>query len=168
MCQCNVIWKEIEDYPKFRISSSGQVQNIKKGTIRKLGYSGRDRQYRNVRFIKNKKSKWFSVHRLVAIHFIPNPENKPQVDHIDHNKSNNCICNLRWVDNQKNQLNSTIQENNTSGHKNICWHKVRNKWLLSIGINGGNKYLGLFDCLEIAIDFRNWYYEHILERVLVE
>lgn len=52
----------------------------------------------------------FSVHRLVAETFIPNPENKPEVDHIDRNPNNNSVSNLRWV---------TVQENNNNRKDNL-------------------------------------------------
>lgn len=53
----------------------------------------------------SRKAKTFSVHRLVADAFIPNPENKDQVDHIDRNKANNVVTNLRWATAFENQQN---------------------------------------------------------------
>lgn len=49
------------------------------------------------KLLKNGKAKYWQVHRLVALHFIPNPENKPQVNHIDGNPSNNHVTNLEWA-----------------------------------------------------------------------
>ena len=54
---------------------------------------------------KNNKSKKCSLHRLLALQYIPNLENKPQVDHIDKNPGNNCLTNLRWVTRSENCLN---------------------------------------------------------------
>ena len=68
----------------------------------------------------NGKEKYFLIHRLVAKHFIPNIENKNCVDHIDNNKLNNTISNLRWCNSQENQHNRQLNNNNnTSGVKGI-------------------------------------------------
>lgn len=56
------------------------------------------------------KTQTYLVHRLVAETFIPNPHNKPQVDHIDRNRANNNICNLRWVTSHENMLNTPVHE----------------------------------------------------------
>lgn len=52
------------------------------------------------------KSKWFKVHRLVALTYIPNPDNKPEVNHIDGNKENNHYTNLEWITHSDNILHS--------------------------------------------------------------
>lgn len=58
--------------------------------------------YPYVRICKNNTIKTITVHRLVAIHFIPNPLNKPQVNHLDRNKKNSHFLNLEWVTNKEN------------------------------------------------------------------
>lgn len=65
-------------------------------------------KYLDVKLIKNKISKHFYVHRLVAEHFIPNPNNLPQVNHKDNNPANNNVDNLEWCDNSYNIRYSDI------------------------------------------------------------
>ena len=64
-----------------------------------------------------------SIHSLVAKAFIPNPENKPQIDHIDGDKHNNAVSNLRWCTNKENQEYRTAQGNSGSGDKGriVTW-----------------------------------------------
>lgn len=66
---------------------------------------------------KNRKRYW--VHQLVARHFLPNPHNYPQIDHIDSDKSNNNVCNLRWCSPKMNMNNPTTKERISCGNKGI-------------------------------------------------
>ena len=78
----------------------------------------------SVTLCKNGKTKRLSVHRLVAETFVPNPEGKPVVDHIDTNPKNNSVDNLRWVTTQENCMNPLTRINNSKskmGHK--CYLK---------------------------------------------
>ena len=78
----------------------------------------------------NKKKKTYQLHRLIALQFIPNPHNKTDVDHIDGNKLNNNINNLRWLSHIENCNAFEIKRrNNKSGYKNISWDKVNKKWV---------------------------------------
>lgn len=64
-------------------------------------------------YIKIKKIKKCKVHRLIALTFLPNPENKPTVDHIDRNKENNNLSNLRWAsykEQGQNKSNASLKE----------------------------------------------------------
>lgn len=89
-----VKWKEIFN-GTHQIGSNGVVKRIN-GEIRKL------QKYPNGYMFIAYKEKHYSIHRLVAEAFIPNPENKTQVNHIDGNKSNNDISNLVWATNGEN------------------------------------------------------------------
>ena len=72
--------------------------------------------------------KHFSVHRLVALHYVDNPNNYPEVDHVNRNKLDNRKENLRWVTKSMNNHNKGIISTNTTGIKNIQYIKNRNVW----------------------------------------
>jgi hypothetical protein len=91
------------------------------------------------------------VHRLVAEAFIPNPENKPCIDHIDNDRSNNRVENLRWCTFKENNYNMSIPKNNKSGYKGVSFDKKSNKWIARIGINNKTYHLGSFSNKEDAI-----------------
>lgn len=106
------IWKDIPGYENlYQVSNLGRVKSLciihnkkvdtSKTLIRKLSYNILGYQFIGLR--KNGSRKQFYVHRLVATLFIPNPDNKPQVNHIDGNKSNNIVSNLEWVTISENQ-----------------------------------------------------------------
>jgi hypothetical protein len=109
------VWKDIKGYKGFyQVSNLGRVRSLKKeftfknGGVRvfneiilkpdisKLGYE-------SVRLSKKSKVKAYKIHRLVAVHFIENFENKLEVNHIDGIKSNNTLDNLEWVTSSENK-----------------------------------------------------------------
>ena len=98
------IWKDIEGYKgHYQISNYGNVRSLKKDAfLMKGGYL---KGYKIISLWKNGTGKMFRVHRLVAAAFIPNPENKPCIDHIDGNRTNNHADNLRWVTAKENSNN---------------------------------------------------------------
>ena len=90
----------IKDYPNYTINENGEVKSIYVSKMLKPRTAGRGYycyQLRNENGVKNEY-----IHRLVAKTFIPNPNNLPQVDHIDGNRANNNVSNLRWVSNYDN------------------------------------------------------------------
>lgn len=90
------MWKKIKRNDNYSINKQGQVRNDKTSHIKKPTLNKRN-GYLVVDLYKDNKREKVTVHRLVAEAFIPNPENKPTVDHIDGNRQNNSVDNLRWA-----------------------------------------------------------------------
>ncbi len=139
------IWKSIDGYANYEVSSFGRVRNAT--TARILKPTFRPDGYQRIPLCKHSKQTRFLVHRLVAAEFIENldPKNKQFVDHIDHDRSNNTIGNLRWVSRTENNQNCVKRKNATARYKGITWHKAANKWAAQIQINGKKTHLGCFD-----------------------
>lgn len=93
--------KWIEEYEGlYSVSPNGKVYSYKSNKYIKLQSNG---HYLKVTLTKNGKQTQKLVHRIVAKAFIPNPEDKKEVNHIDGNKSNNCVSNLEWTTPKENQ-----------------------------------------------------------------
>lgn len=92
-----MIWKEIKGFENYQISNTGLIRNEEK-ILSPFDNNGYDR----IQLINGDKKQKKLIHRLVAEHFIPNPGNKPQVNHKDLNTKNNDVDNLEWVTNQEN------------------------------------------------------------------
>jgi hypothetical protein len=115
-------WKQIKDFEDYEISNLGRIKRKEKF----LTPVWAERYYVvclcDVRGHKNKY-----VHRLLAEAFIPNPENKPQVDHINRDRRDNSLSNLRWVTESENGRNQRLKGTNTGEHhitqmKNGSYH----------------------------------------------
>ena len=97
------IWKDIKGYEGlYQVSNLGRVKSLKFGKEKILRLIIDKKKYIHVNFWKNKKSKTFLVHRLVAMAFLPNPQNLPVVNHKDENPSNNNVDNLEFCDQKYN------------------------------------------------------------------
>lgn len=90
-------WKTIENFQDYMISDKGRVWSYKKKSNRILSPGKNKEGYLHVRLSKNGKVMINKIHKLVAEHFIPNPEGYPEVHHIDECKTNNKVSNLQWV-----------------------------------------------------------------------
>lgn len=94
------IWRDIPNYEsKYQVSNTGRVRSLNYGRTGKTKVlkQGTDKGgYKLIVLYRNGELKGYLVHRLVALTFIPNPLNLPQVNHIDENKTNNAVWNLEW------------------------------------------------------------------------
>ena len=98
MCYLSEImfqWKDISCNTNYEVSNYGHIRNKKRNLIRKHSINGRG--YPMVKLCKNSISKTYSVHRLVSLAFIPNPDKKPEVDHKNEIKTDNRVDNLQWA-----------------------------------------------------------------------
>lgn len=95
------MWKNIPNWEWYLINEQGKVLNTRtnkylKGDINNIGYH-------RVTLYDNKRKQRFFIHRLVATLFLPNPNNLPEVNHIDGNKDNNNVSNLEWCNRVHNE-----------------------------------------------------------------
>ena len=109
---------KIEGFGKYEVSNLGKVRNIKSGRVLKTSLNNNG--YLRLWLCENNKRKHLYLHRIIATAFIDNPEEKPCVNHIDENKTNNDLSNLEWC---------TVRENNIHGTRikkvaEKCFKKV--------------------------------------------
>lgn len=122
------IWKDIKGYEgHYQVSNLGNVrcmhygrkrQNPNRGTIQNLVQLENNHGYLFVRLFKDGIKASVLIHRLVAMAFIPNPDNKPQIDHINTNPKDNRVSNLRWVTRKENINNPITLEKIRKATKN--------------------------------------------------
>lgn len=99
---------EIRSLDRMTVMKNG-VTRITHGKILKQGRYNSKSTYRGVTLCQNGIMKKHSVHRLVALAFIPNPDNLPEINHKDENKQNNCVDNLEWCDRWYNNTYGTAK-----------------------------------------------------------
>ena len=103
------IWKDIEGYEgRYQVSNLGRVKRVTTGRILKGGKNTCG--YLKVQLYKNGSKSDKTIHRLVAQAFIPNPENKLEINHIDEYKTNNVVSNIEWATRKENINHGTRNE----------------------------------------------------------
>tara|TARA_R110002012_G_scaffold96074_1_gene231757 strand:+ start:78 stop:530 length:453 start_codon:yes stop_codon:yes gene_type:complete len=141
------------DYKGYIVYPDGQIlgkrRKMLKHDINKGGYHSVDIYTKGV-------SKGMLVHRLIAICYLDNPENKPTVNHNDENTHNNDLSNLEWMTNQEQQDYKTkMMSTNTSGTTGVCYYKRCNIWKASL-ISYGKTYSKTFKKKDDAIIYRKY------------
>jgi hypothetical protein len=162
------IWKDIPGFEGvYQVSNKGNVKRLYNSYhkaqehILKPGLSGGNKdgeRYLYVNLCYQNKKKPYYIHRLVAECFLPNQNNKPQVDHINQNKMNNHLSNLRWVSRSENHLNKT-HKLSSSGYRYIRFINNRYNFRISRRKDGKVKDIvsQTFPTLAEAIQARDEY-----------
>ena len=144
---------DIVDFPNYLIYDDGRVYSKKREIFLKTGKTTPGYLFYSLH--KNGKRKMSPVHRLVAIHYIDNPNNYPLVDHIDINPLNNHVSNLRWCSPSQNNNNKLVQSNNKLGIKNIRKRYNGYEFRKKINDKSHSKW---FKTLEEAIQYKDVFY----------
>jgi len=144
-------WRDIPGYEGlYQVSNLGRVKSLARSIVRGNGYKqtfkerilrpGPTNGYFTVCI--NRKSEY--VHRLVAITFVPNPNNLREVNHINSDRSDSRVENLEWVSTRDNALHARIRKRNTSIYPGVSWNGKNKRWGTFIKLNGKEKALGMF------------------------
>lgn len=150
----NPEWFDIPNSCNYQINKLGQVYSknsntILKQTINGVGYlKCQITFYTDITDLSTYKVKTEYIHRLLAKMFIPNddPVNKKYIDHLNRNKLDNRLENLRWVSAEENAINCGLSKRNTSGFRGVHFDKIRGKYVAQLG----KKKLGYTDTKEEA------------------
>ena len=136
-------FKKIDGYDNYEISNLGNVRNTDTGRILKTCKNSDG--YYHLNLNKNGITKTLKIHRLIALHFIPNPENLREIDHIDQDKGNNSISNLRWISRSGNCRNRPKFKNSSSKYKGVCFDKEKRKYKATINFDNKQKHIGYYE-----------------------
>ena len=123
------IWKDIKGYEGiYQVSNMGRIKSLNRCDSNNHLLYGKLLKpektiygYHQITLCKNGKTQKYKIHRLVCTHFLPNPENKPYIDHINCNRTDNRVENLRWVTHKENMNNPLTTQK--IGNANSRTHK---------------------------------------------
>jgi len=143
---------EIQGYSNYLIYEDGRVYSKKTNKFLKTPVDSNG--YKHFNLCENGSQDSANIHRLIAVHYIPNPHNYPCVDHIDRDRQNNHISNLRWVTQQMNCQNHTLRKDNKLRIQNIV--PAGRGYRFSKTVKG-KKHRKWFKTLEGAIKYKEEY-----------
>lgn len=189
MLNSNDEWRDVQGYEgRYQVSSGGQVRSIQdnhgrpKNAVKAANKTGTV-DYLYVKLFKKDGMVNKAVHRLVAEAFVPNPNDKPMVNHKDGDKRNNSATNLEWVtcsENHKHAFTTGLRNADhvadrnrgqktgvTSKYRNVTWDKARKKWQVQIKDKGVRLCMKRFDTETDAALYVNRMVKHFgLDRPL--
>ena len=146
----------------YTVFSDGRIYSNKSGKYLKhdTSHSKNGLPYHRVTLCQNGHTKRFMVSRLVARLFVANPMNKPQVDHIDGDISDDRVENLRIVTQRANTSTCfrSDEDSLSSEYAGVYWNKNTSKWMARIYHEGVRLYLGLF---KTELEAHNAYQKYI-------
>lgn len=132
-------WKIIDDTQgRYEVSTLGRIRSVKREVLyadgRRYNYPSKILSprsdfygYKIFNIRNHGKQQVFKVHRLVALAFLPNPENKKEVNHLNGNKTDNRVTNLEWVTSSQNKLHA-IQMGLSHPERNLTWYTKKVKF----------------------------------------
>ena len=151
------IWKNIEGYPNYQVSNMGRVKRLSTGYYRRtekiLKPQLQNNGYLHIKLSQKDKTKCILVHRLIAQVFIPNPNNLPQVNHINEDKTDNRVENLEWCDrkyniNYGNGISKRVKTNKENGtYKKIGEINYKNFSKSILQFSKDNSFIRRWDCI---------------------
>lgn len=148
-------WKNIVGYEGlYEVSNLGNIISLEnKSNHKKVKYlkcSKTKSGYLRAYLYKNKKRKCYMLHRLVALAFIPNPHNLPQINHIDGNKKNNKVENLEWCTQRDNNIHAIVNGLNSTQKA------VEKNEKPIILMNNNTRYRSMMDaCRDLKLNVAN-------------
>lgn len=147
--------KDIKGYERlYAIEEDGRVWSYLSNKY--LKHIDSSRGYYIVTLVKDKVKKYYKIHRLIAETYIPNPDNKPFIDHINRDRKDNRIDNLRWATQSENNQNKTVHKTNKLNEQYISYDTTLKYYLFSITRNG-IKHYKRFKTIDDAISYKNEY-----------
>jgi hypothetical protein len=158
----NEIWKDVKGYEGlYQVSNLGRVKSLdridcvgKRQYSRFLKQSYNHKGYKNVVLTSNSKSKTFFVHRLMALCFILNKDNKSQVNHVNGIRDDNRIENIEWVTERENSCHRYKNKITTSKYIGVSYMKKYKKFRAYITFGKKMIHLGIFNTEKEAYAIR--------------